>query len=86
MNASTDLAKIKLLGWILLSSLVLGLSAWFAKEVVANGRSIVVLEERQRTQYLQLREDFAECSKRQQLQHQQLLDAVADMRHHVTRP
>ena len=85
MNASTDLAKLKWIGWLILGSLLLTLSAWFAGEVVANGRKIVVLEERQRTQYLQLREDFAECSKRQQLQHQQLLDAVADMRHH-TRP
>lgn len=58
-----DLQKIKWAGWIILGAVAFSFCGWISGEVVANGQRIAVVEERQRSQFEQLREDIGELKK-----------------------
>ena len=57
-------------GWAMLATVTCGVGVWFADSVDANtkraaenAKQIAVVEERQKTQYVQLREDIAEVKE-----------------------
>ena len=61
--SNADLQKIKWAGWIILGAVAFSFCGWISGEVVANGQRIAVIEERQRSQFEQLREDIGELKK-----------------------
>jgi hypothetical protein len=61
MTQSMD--KIKWAGWVILGAVAFSFCGWISGEVVANGKAIAVIEERQHSQYEQLRDDIAELKR-----------------------
>ena len=61
--SNADMQKIKWAGWIILGAVAFAFCGWISGEVVANGQRIAVVEERQRSQFEQLREDIGELKK-----------------------
>ena len=55
-----DIQKIKWAGWLALAAVGMAWASWLSSLAVANMRATAVFEERQKTQYVQLREDIAE--------------------------
>ena len=52
--------RIKWGGWALLATIALCWASWLSLVAIANSNATAVIEERQKTQYEQLRDDIAE--------------------------
>ena len=81
MNTRADLAKIKWAAWPALFAVGFGWAGWLSLTAIANSQTVARIDERQKTQFEQLREDIGD----QKILAEQLRTDIAEIKSMVSK-